>query len=59
MQSAIDLHVRAVLETIRNETLRAVFYKLLEDEIEMHENILKYGKVKGWIIPIPVYAEPV
>ncbi len=59
MQSAIDLHVRAVLETIRNDTLRAVYYQLLEDEIKMHENILKYGKMKGWIIQVPIYAEPV
>jgi hypothetical protein len=59
MQSAIDLHVRAVLETIRNDTLRAVFYQLLDDELSMHENILKYGKAKGWIITIPIYAEPV
>ena len=59
MQSAIDLHVRAVLETIRNDWLRGVFFQLLEDELEMHEKILKYGKAKGWIIVVPIYAEPV
>ncbi|MCR3922719.1 MAG: DUF3231 family protein [Firmicutes bacterium] len=59
MQTAIDLHVRAVLETIRNDALRKVFYQLFEDELVMHENILKYGKAKGWIIAVPIYAEPV
>ncbi|MDW7650825.1 MAG: spore coat protein [Bacillota bacterium] len=59
MQTAIDLHIRAVLETVRNDTLRAVFYQLFKDEVAMHERILKYGKTKGWIITVPIYAEPV
>ena len=59
MQTAIDLHIRAVLETIRNDTLRAVFFKLFDDEVAMHEKILKYGKAKGWIITVPIYSEPV
>lgn len=50
MQSAIDLHVRAVIETIRNDSLRRIFYQLFQAELKMHERILKYGKAKGWII---------
>ncbi len=59
MQSAIDLHVRAVIETIRNDSLRDNFYKLFEVELKMHEKILKYGKAKGWIITVPVFGNPV
>jgi hypothetical protein len=59
MQSAIDLHVRAVIECIRNDGLRSVFYDLFATELKMHESTLKYGKAKGWIITIPIYSEPV
>ncbi len=59
MQSAIDLHVRAVIECIRNDGLRSLFYDLFATELKMHENTLKYGKAKGWIITIPIYSEPV
>ena len=56
MQSAIDLHVRAVIETIRNDSLRRDFYKLFEAELKMHERILKYGKAKGWMMTVPVFS---
>lgn len=59
IQNAFDLHIRAVVETIRNDSLRDYFYQLFTTELKLHENILKYGKAKGWIIPIPIYAEPV
>ena len=58
MQSAIDLHVRAVIETIRNDSLRRTFYQLFQAELKMHERILKYGKAKGWIITVPVFGNP-
>ncbi|MCR3923002.1 MAG: DUF3231 family protein [Firmicutes bacterium] len=59
MQSAIDFHVRAVIECIRNDSLRSTFYKLFQDEVKMHERILKYGKLKGWLITIPLHANPI
>jgi len=59
IQNAVDLHIRAVIETIRNDPLRDLFYGLFTAELRIYENLLKYGKAKGWIIPIPIYAEPV
>jgi hypothetical protein len=59
IQNAVDLHIRAVIETIRNDSLRDLFYGLFTNELSIHENLLKYGKAKGWVIPIPIYAEPV
>lgn len=59
IQNAVDLHIRAVIETIRNDSLRDMFYHLFTTELGMHENLLKYGKAKGWVIPIPIYAEPI
>jgi hypothetical protein len=58
MQSAIDLHVRAVIEAIRNDSLRGTFYQLFQAELKMHERILKYGKAKGWIITVPIFSNP-
>lgn len=59
IQNAVDLHVRAVIETIRNDSLRTFSYDLFTNEMGMYENYLKYGKAKGWISSTPIYAEPV
>ncbi len=49
IQNAVDLHIRAVVETIRNDKIRELFLRLLQDELEIFDNYLKYGKLKGWI----------
>jgi hypothetical protein len=59
IQNAIDLHIRAVVETIRNDSLRKIVYDLFIDEIDLHESFVKYGKVKGWISTVPIYGEPI
>ncbi len=59
IQNAVDLHVRAVIESIRNDSLRTLSYDLFTDEMGMYENYVRYGKVKGWISSTPIYAEPV
>ncbi len=59
IQNALDLHIRAMIETIRNDQLRRLFYDLLKTELGIHENFLKYGKMKGWTKPMPIYGEPV
>lgn len=59
IQNAVDLHVRAVIEAIRNDSLRAISHDLFADEMAMYENYVKYGKAKGWITATPMYSEPV
>ncbi|MEJ6950355.1 DUF3231 family protein [Natronospora cellulosivora (SeqCode)] len=49
IQNAVDLHIRAVVETTRNDKIRELFLKLLQDEMEIFDKYLKYGKLKGWI----------
>ncbi len=56
IQSAIDLHVRAVIETIRNDSLRRIYYQLFIEQVQIHERILKYGKAKGWLIVVPMFS---
>jgi len=48
IQDSIDLHMRAVMETVRNDSLRKIFIDLLKDEMSSYDKFLKYGKAKGW-----------
>ncbi len=55
MQDAIDLHIRAVVETIRNDNLRGLFFEYLKDELDLYDKFVKYGKLKGWLRVEPMY----
>ena len=57
--SALDYHVRAIIETIRNDSLRKLWNGLLSTELEYYDKYLKYGKMKGWTRVVPIYGEPV
>ncbi len=56
VQSVIDLHVRAVIETIRNDAIRSFFFELFIEELQMYERFLKYGKAKGWLMIVPIFS---
>ncbi|HEY8910620.1 MAG TPA: DUF3231 family protein [Desulfosporosinus sp.] len=57
--TSLDTHVRAIIETIRNESLRKLWMELLNTELEYYDKYLKYGKIKGWTRVVPIYGEPV
>jgi len=57
--SSLDNHVRAIIETIRNDSLRKLWSGLLTTELEYYDKFLKYGKMKGWTRVVPTYGEPV
>ena len=57
--SSLDNHVRAIIETIRNDSLRKLWSELLTTELEYYDKFLKYGKLKGWTRVVPTYGEPV
>ena len=57
--SSLDTHVRAIIETIRNDELRKLWSGLLNSELEYYDKYLKYGKMKGWTRVVPIYGEPV
>lgn len=56
---AMDLHMRAVIETIKNDALRDLFLEILKDEVSSFDKYLKYGKAKGWTKVVPIFGEPV
>lgn len=57
--NALDNHVRAIIETIRNDALRKYWSDLLDLELDYYDKFLKYGKLKGWARVIPMYGEPI
>ena len=57
--TSLDTHVRAIIETIRNDSLRKLWSELLNTELEYYDKYLKYGKMKGWTRVVPIYGEPV
>lgn len=59
IQNSVDLHMRAVMETVRNDNLRKVFIDLFKTEMNNYDRALKYGKAKGWIKTLPMYGESV
>lgn len=58
IDDSIDMHIRAVLETLRNDSVREVFLKFFRVELEKQDHFLKFGKLKGWAKVPPVYVEP-
>ncbi|ATW25782.1 DUF3231 family protein [Candidatus Formimonas warabiya] len=58
IQEAMDLHLRAAVESTRNDSLRRFFHGFLETEMDLFDKYLKYGKMKGWIHTAPFYNEP-
>ena len=57
--TSLDTHVRAIIETIRNDALRKLWNEQLNSELEYYDKYLKYGKMKGWTRVVPIYGEPV
>jgi hypothetical protein len=57
--TSLDNHVRAIIETIRNDSMRKLWNGILNTELEYYDKYLKYGKVKGWTRVVPLYGEPV
>lgn len=55
IQGSVNLHVRATIESIRNDELRKLFLDYLKGELSLYRKYLKYGKTKGWIRIIPTY----
>ncbi|MTI84489.1 MAG: DUF3231 family protein [Firmicutes bacterium] len=58
IDDSIDLHLRAIIATLRNDPLRKIFLNLYNEELNIHDNFIKYGKMKGWALVPPIYIEP-
>lgn len=55
MQFMFQLHGTALKQTTTNDRLRNIFVKFLREEIDLFDKLTKYGKLKGWLRPTPLY----
>lgn len=57
MQGAGTLHVRSFKKLSSNHRLRVLIINLLRQEIEKIDDFIRYGKLKGWLHPVPRYEQ--
>jgi len=55
-QSAAIIHVRAFKQCTFNDRVRGIFKDLLFEQIGLTDDYYKYGKMKGWLNPMPTYG---
>ncbi len=55
-QGASILHAQSFKECVVNDRVRGIFKNLLTEEIEIIDKFIKYGKVTGWLNPVPAYG---
>lgn len=55
IQGATIMHAFALKQCTTNDRIRQLFKQLLLDEIDMTDNLIKFGKVKGWFHPVPSF----
>jgi len=53
-QTALLVHVKGINICI-NDALRNTFMDFLSKELHMYDNLVKYGKLKGWVHVPPAY----
>lgn len=56
MQFIMELHSTALKQTTTNDRLRSLYRKFLDQEIDALNNWINYGKMKGWLRPIPMFS---
>ena len=55
LQGAGILHTEALKQITYNDRVRKIFKDFLDEEIDFYNNFVKYGKMKGWLHPVPAY----
>ncbi|MDW7675083.1 MAG: DUF3231 family protein [Bacillota bacterium] len=55
IEGTIIMHAQALKQCTFNDRIRGIFKKLLLEEIGLQDRLIKYGKLKGWLNPIPAY----
>lgn len=55
IQGATIMHAMALKQCTTNDRIRQLFKKLLMEEIQIQENLIKFGKLKGWFHPVPSF----
>ncbi|NLY38017.1 MAG: DUF3231 family protein [Firmicutes bacterium] len=56
LQGAAIMHAQFYKESVICERIRAIFKDFLKDELGLIDQFLKFGKLKGWLNPVPAYG---
>lgn len=54
IQFFLEMHVET-LQMMSNDSLRNLFMAWMHEEMKIHDNLVKYGKIKGWYRGAPRY----
>ncbi len=54
VQSFLDNHVRTIRSITTNDPLRHLLVEFAKEELDIFENLCKYGKTKGWLQVPPI-----
>lgn len=54
IQDFLHIHMTSVTQSV-NAGLRKEFMKLLAEEVQIFDNFVEYGKLKGWTLIPPHY----
>ncbi len=55
IQFMFQLHATALKQNTTNDRLRTIFSRFLHEELDIFDKLVKYGKLKGWLRPTPLY----
>lgn len=55
IQGAAIFHAQALKQSTVNDRVRSIFKDLLFAELDYNDKLIKFGKVKGWLNPVPKY----
>ncbi|KUO76837.1 MAG: hypothetical protein APF77_21380 [Clostridia bacterium BRH_c25] len=53
-QTALNVHVKEI-NIATNDFLRSMYRDFLKEDLDNYENMIKYGKFKGWVKNPPTY----
>jgi len=56
VQGAVIIHAHALLKSTTNDRIRKIFKDLLISEVNIQDNLILFGKFKGWLNPAPEYG---
>jgi hypothetical protein len=56
MQGAASLHAKSLKKSSSNKRIRGLFKKILIEEVEHFDDLVRYGKLKGWLHDAPLYG---
>jgi len=55
MQGAGNKHAQAFKQATHNDDIREFFKDLLIEEMDVFDDFIKFGTLRGWLNPIPKY----